>query len=309
MTVAVELTPALTEEGCLEDIPGFLYPQDHWSVGVMQQQYDGNPDGLIFGWGTYAQCVDPEYATRRFLREALKYKGQYGDSPSELGRWCQRVQNSGKAEAYLEKGYPIAKALLEGLDDEPAEPGEWPTRNIGFDSIGWALDLETNAYVRSTLLDTPLHTDAEGWLYRHPTPPTQWQWPVANQPIGWRGDGSYQDLYPTRYNWRSDVEEVARYLVDNYDVSCNTYLNHPPGYWRDSDSLDVWGPEGRGDPLDPDLHDEVFNLIFNNGLPPWIEWTITKGWIWQSSSGWSWWSGDTSEADEGHFRHMHFTFH
>ena len=59
-----------------------------------------------------------------------------------------------------------------------------------------------------------------------------WTWPQESNAPGWIGDGSYIDLHPTRYNWRSDVEQVARYLVDTYGVWCNTYVDHPlDGAW------------------------------------------------------------------------------
>ena len=55
------------------------------------------------------------------------------------------------------------------------------------------------------------------------------QWPEANDdaipnsPI-------YQLRHPTRYVWRPDCEAWARWLVNTFNVWCNTYYEHPEGW-------------------------------------------------------------------------------
>jgi hypothetical protein len=134
-------------------------------------------------------------------------------------------------------------------------------------------------------------------------------WPWAWNPPGWIGDGSYIDIHPTRYNWRSDVEEVACYLVGNYDVWCNTYVDHPPGWGLDIVSMDVWHSGGRGYTIDPWEGQAVFDDIYDNA--PWtpaIWWTIWWGEMWSIGGGWEAAPGGPPDSDPGHFSHIHFTF-
>jgi hypothetical protein len=187
------------------------------------------------------------------------------------------------------------------------------------DATGWLVDKESGLYLAG-----PANADSElamqgPWPYVQqlpiepdgpppPGPEEEWQWPSdLYAPLY---DGNYVHEHPSRWDtmWRYDVEEVARYLVNEYNVSCNTYVDHPEGYWRDPDSIDVWGPGGRGDPIDYYTGQAVFDDIFNNGLPPWIDWVIWQSWMWTASGGWSWFSDDTSYVDMSHTRHSHWTF-
>lgn len=162
--------------------------------------------------------------------------------------------------------------------------------------------------------EPPIETD-------EPAEETTWLWPEAwDEPIldSW----SYVDRHPTRYFWRPDVEAWARYLVDTYGVWCNTYEEHPEGYgyevastdedgtvwYVQNTSLDVWAYEGRGYALDKALGDIIHSLLFNDPDLPNIDWIIWQGWMWTRAGGWSWFSDDTSDADMGHWRHIHITF-
>jgi len=70
----------------------------------------------------------------------------------------------------------------------------------------------------------------------------------------------------------------------------NTYVNHPPnkngdsiwiGFQTQHLSLDVWGPRGRGDPLPPERHRDIYRFLFNlDGAPDWW-WAISHGDMWQ----------------------------
>jgi hypothetical protein len=84
-----------------------------------------------------------------------------------------------------------------------------------------------------------------------------------------------EDRYPTRYEWRADVEDQIRRIYDRFpEVETNTYFDHPEGYGRNVASFDVWGPGGRDDPIDLDLGQRVFDFVFNDPNPPLIEWCI-----------------------------------
>lgn len=293
MTSCVELTQAWTGPGDVKDVPGYLEARDHDSLGYFQQRPSQ-------GWGTPEQLIDADYALRAFCREAVKFKGQYREAdPEELSAWCQSIQRSNYPDAYVSKGYPLAKSLLE--EDQVTE---YPQRNIGLDGSGWALDLESNAYLRSTMKSATLYTNENGWLWGE-LPKTKWDWPIADDEPWASGD--YQQRHPTRYTWRDDVEEWARFLVNNYDVWCNTYYDHPEGYWRTETSIDVWGPAGRNDPIDSSIGDEIFSLLFSDSGKPDIEWIIFKRTIY---GAWNGWNGEPFGTDDftWHDNHIHITY-
>jgi hypothetical protein len=91
-------------------------------------------------------------------------------------------------------------------------------------------------------------------------------------------DGSdsfpYVRAHPTNYNWREDIEQLTHSIVNRASFSgriwINTYHHHPPGppddfwRWRDTTSFDVWGFDGRGDPLPKELGGRVFHVLFND---------------------------------------------
>lgn len=145
-----------------------------------------------------------------------------------------------------------------------------------------------------------------------------WTWPVANdEPTA----GDYLARHPTRYFFHPKVEEWARWLVDNYGVSANTYYEHPEGYgWNvavtDSDgtkwynentSMDVWGPNGRGDPIDRTKGDQIFKQLFNYPNPPIINWIIWQATIY---GAWNGWKGESFGTDDfsWHQDHIHVTY-
>ena len=133
-------------------------------------------------------------------------------------------------------------------------------------------------------------------------------WPVANDPVGWLGDGSFVDWHPTRYDnvWRADVEALCRNIVNQYGCWANTYVDHPPLWGLDAVSVDFWAFAGRGAPIGHQLGQAVFDAIFNDPNPPWIRWCIWEGWIWVDGVGWNVFVDDGTGL---HFDHPHFTFH
>lgn len=192
---------------------------------------------------------------------------------------------------------------LEVLKDEETV---WPEKVVQVSSDGWAY-VDEGLWLRAKpgLLFT---ADEDGWLKQESFEPPRWEWPEAS--VAPRA-GNYQDRHPTRYNWlpeRPDVEAWARYLVDNYDVSVNTYYDHPEGFWRDKDSFDVWGPQGRNDWLDPDVGDEVFNVLFYDPNKPDIDWIIYKRRIYHAGNNWQGEPfGDGSEF-MNHDNHLHVSY-
>ena len=106
-------------------------------------------------------------------------------------------------------------------------------------------------------------------------------WPNANRPP--KKVGTYVERHPTRYTWRDDVEKRARHLVNNYECWVNTYFDHPEGFRRDRDSFDVWGPAGRGHPLNKALGQTIYNFLLKEKDK--IEWIIYRGKRWRPGIG------------------------
>lgn len=129
--------------------------------------------------------------------------------------------------------------------------------------------------------------------------------------VPWREPrkGGYIDRHPTHYDWRPDVEEVARELVEKFNVSVNTYFKHPPTYGRKFEfvSLDVYGPEGRGDPLDPAVGREVWKYLWNRPGIHWA-WGIYMGRSWGSVKGWGPAPPGPEDSDPEHNHHIHITY-
>ncbi len=221
--------------------------------------------------------------------------------------------------------YERAQSVI-GTGTEPVtEPARERSESVadqitlGYDKQGWAYDTASRLYVRSNTADLDHKTNKDGWLWADVATAGEtvataaiatstWSWPEAWDPPGYTGDGSYVDMHPERYNWRSDVEEVARYLVDNYGVWCNTYVDHPPGWGLDNVSMDVWSSGGRGYNIDPSVGQAVFDDIFNNGKEPWIWWVIWWNEMWSMGGGWEASPPGPADSDPGHTGHVHITF-
>jgi hypothetical protein len=175
-----------------------------------------------------------------------------------------------------------------------------------FDDAGWAVS-EDGLYLK-TEPNATLYTDSAGWLYKpvEAGMVSTWEWPAAwDEPTA----GNYIDRHPTRYTWREDVEAWARYLVGDFDVWVNTYYDHPEGYDRTYDSFDIWGPEGRGDPVDMELCDYLVDVLYHDPEPPHIEWYIWRRYIY---GAWNNWYGEPfgdGSVFTNHEDHAHFTYY
>ena len=124
---------------------------------------------------------------------------------------------------------------------------------------------------------------------------------------------TYVREHPTNYIWRASIERLTARLV-NMDrfykkIWINTYKGHPPGWNRDTTSLDVWGFGGRGDTLPPEIGKQVFDVIFEDPNPPNIWWTIYRGEIWKRVTGaWEPFSEGPPDSDPRHDNHIHVTY-
>lgn len=97
--------------------------------------------------------------------------------------------------------------------------------------------------------------------------------------------GNYVDRHPTRYIWRKDIQALIRRIYEEFgwdNIHITTYVDHPASEFyeeyggRDTSSFDVWGPLGRGDPLPKALGDKIFNFVYSDPKPPWIDWVIWR---------------------------------
>ena len=124
--------------------------------------------------------------------------------------------------------------------------------------------------------------------------------------------GTYEDMHPTRYEWREDVAGVIRRLYKTFGsaIHVNTYVEHPGdenGRWaRDTAAFDVWGEGDRNVFLDPVLGDEVWNFLFNDLNPPDIDWIIYKRSMW-TRAAWAFQSWGFNPFT-WHDDHIHVTY-
>jgi predicted chitinase len=210
--------------------------------------------------------------------------------------------------------YTALEVLPEDLTIDEVEE-EWPQIKLSTTTNNWIIDPQSKKFARLLGVDSnyTVKVNEENWLYVveeepivEPEPEPVFSWPYAwDAPIASSWD--YVKRHPTRYNFRTDVEEWARYLVQNYDVWCNTYYDHPEGYWRTPDSLDVWGPDGRGWPIDPDLGDRIFNLLFYYEDEPTIDWIIWRATIYSAANNWYGVPFGTDDFS-WHYDHIHCTY-
>lgn len=225
-----------------------------------------------------------------------------------------RVWGSAEYVPERDNRYAVAwEALPEDLD---LTKDEYPATELTIDDKAW-VRLPDGSYAKLPEPNLKACSEAGRWVYvpskipeAEPEPEGYYAepWPYAWERPGYIGDGSYIDLYPTRYTWREDIDELARKIIGRFGVWCNTYVDHPPGWALDQVSVDVWAYAGRSYELDPDLGQEVFDYVFNDPNPPWIRWTIWQGWIWDDYNGWRWYWDQDPWSDGGHYKHIHFTF-
>jgi hypothetical protein len=128
------------------------------------------------------------------------------------------------------------------------------------------------------------------------------------------GSGWYADQYPTRYFFTSGVRKLAEKYINmpvfRGRVWANTYLWHPPifGTKYQHVSVDFWDWAGRGHPLRDDLHPTLESVICNDPDPPYIQWIMSNGCIWQPPGPWVKTDYQEDGSDPNHYQHIHVTF-
>ena len=238
--------------------------------------------------------------------------------------------------------YERAKSVI-GTGTEPVtEPAREGSESVAdritlrYDQQGWAYDTASGLPVKSNTAELVHKTNKDGWLWADvatgattvetttetiTTTVSTWSWPEAwDEP--WPGSEIYQERHPTRYVWRPDVEKQARWLVDTFNVSCNSYYEHPEGrgfevastdpdgtvWYIMNTSFDVWGPAGRNDPIGSTVGWQIFNLLMNDPNPPNVRWII---WQRNQYGEWNGWQGEPFEPGNefmAHEDHIHVTY-
>jgi hypothetical protein len=224
------------------------------------------------------------YIARYEYYEAL---GAYnaGEEQRHTVRWGYAAELADKHETW--------KSRLN--EEEGKDVTEYPTAWLR--ERGWQTD-GAGRYARVNA-PTKVLVNPEGWQYAMPISPEP---PVHD-------NGTWMQRHPTRYTWRQDVEEMIIRILSRFpDVRINTYVDHPEGWGLDTLSYDVWGPAGRGDPVGTDRGQKIFDYIFNDTVPPSINWAIFRGWLWSRAGGWARY-GDSADTvtDSVHEKHIHVT--
>ncbi len=128
---------------------------------------------------------------------------------------------------------------------------------------------------------------------------------------------SYFQRHPTRYQWRDDIERYIRQLYRRFggpsNIHINTYVCHPEDpnpniACRDTVSYDIWGPDGRDDPIGPDRGQKIWRFLYEDPGEPLIAWIIWNKRIWIRGIR----PGPLGGGPHGGFRHYgfnNFTWH
>jgi hypothetical protein len=133
--------------------------------------------------------------------------------------------------------------------------------------------------------------------------------PIPNSP-------SYVERHPTRYQWRDDIERYIRQIYRRFggpdSIHINTYVCHPEHEnpfiaCRDTVSYDIWGPDGRGDPVGDQKGQKIFRWLFNDPGEPFIAWIIWQRRIWIRKDRPPRWFPFGNDPFTWHDDHIHVT--
>lgn len=121
--------------------------------------------------------------------------------------------------------------------------------------------------------------------------------------------GNYQDRHPTRYEWEDRIEALIRRIYARFpNVVITTYVEHPEGWGWDTVSFDVWGENGRNDPIGLERGDKVFDFVYNDPNPPYLEWCIWRRKIRTRANGFRPEPFGDGTVFTNHEDHPHFSF-
>lgn len=132
---------------------------------------------------------------------------------------------------------------------------------------------------------------------------------------------SYLTDHPTNWNWAPFVHaRVKRALKAHPNATANTYWDHPPDTqvprrwpvdYYSRYSADFWGPGGRGDPINKQVGDRLYDSLFNSPGPK-IDWIIWQGRMWwrpaTGGHGYQPAPWGPAGSDAQHMEHIHVTF-
>jgi len=112
-------------------------------------------------------------------------------------------------------------------------------------------------------------------------------------------------LGATRWRWSPAVSVLVEQALSRHpSATANTYVCHPWCGWGRF-SVDFWGPEGRGDPIDPETAVSIREFLLTRTGPPFIRHWIYQHTLWTSFGGFSVWSANDHS---GRLQHLHVTY-
>jgi hypothetical protein len=73
-------------------------------------------------------------------------------------------------------------------------------------------------------------------------------------------------------------------------------------------SFDVWGPQGRGDPIDRAVGQQVFDTLWQEPNPPNIHWIIWQETLYWPGNDWQGEPFGEGDPNRSHNDHIHVTY-
>jgi hypothetical protein len=108
----------------------------------------------------------------------------------------------------------------------------------------------------------------------------------------------------TTYDWRPDVQKYVDHVERRYNTKCNTYVDHPTGWWLDDVSVDHWAPQGRGWAIDKRTGDAIARALRKRSKAPYVRWYIWQGWVHVPGQP----RYRYTDPQDMHYDHVHVTF-
>ncbi len=258
-------------------------------------------------------CHEP--VTRELVQRLINQKGyKTGDAPMQGVGLTQLTWFSFVLSAEERGGahLPINQCLV-GFNLLRSYLQKYPReRAIASYNAGEGNWMAGRAYAAQLMQKSKVWEERLG--EEEPTDPDKPWIKVEARPEWSKGGGPYVAAHPTHYDLRSDVKRLAEKYINlprfYKKVSANTYVGHPPG-WEQYEhvSVDFWDWEGRGVPLDEELHKELAEIIFDDPSPPLIQWIITDRRMWaRDGNGWRPAPAGPPDSDAPHDHHIHVSY-
>jgi hypothetical protein len=105
------------------------------------------------------------------------------------------------------------------------------------------------------------------------------------------------------------VRVLANDLAKRYGARWNTYDGHglPPGRGA-AFTIDLWGPNGRGDPLDERKGDAIAAWVLGQHQVQPVRLLIWYSWWWRPGVGWKLYPGLHGNHGPGQDAHVHIGY-